>query len=277
MRFDPQILPGEEIRNERLCDIFRCSPQGGMRRSKTTNSLILVSNHTESIYDDRWIGDIFHYTGMGQSGDQSLSSHQNRTLSESATNGVQVFLFEIFRPLYYTYIGEVELAEKPYSEEQPDRDGKRRKVWIFPLRLKDHESVVISAASLQKREELQTKRARKLSDHDLLERVSAQRSELTERRVTMTQYYYRDPSVGEYAWRRAKGMCQLCDRPAPFMVKGAPFLEVHHVVPLADGGQDTIENTVALCPNCHRKMHHIADHDDQKRLLNRALEHLVKK
>lgn len=36
-----------------------------MRRSKATNTLVLVSNHVESVYDDRWEGDIFHYTGMG--------------------------------------------------------------------------------------------------------------------------------------------------------------------------------------------------------------------
>ena len=36
---------------------------------------------------------------------------------------------------------------------------------------------------------------------------------------------------------------------------GDPYLETHHVVWLAQGGSDTVENTVALCSNCHRKMH----------------------
>ncbi len=35
---------------------------------------------------------------------------------------------------------------------------------------------------------------------------------------------------------------------------GSP-LEVHHVIRLADGGSDTINNSVALCPNCHRELH----------------------
>jgi 5-methylcytosine-specific restriction protein A len=30
---------------------------------------------------------------------------------------------------------------------------------------------------------------------------------------------------------------------------------MHHVTPLSGGGEDTTGNTVALCPNCHRKMH----------------------
>ena len=35
-----------------------------------------------------------------------------------------------------------------------------------------------------------------------------------------------------------------------------PYLEVHHKIRLSDGGEDTIDNVVALCPNCHRKAHY---------------------
>ena len=42
---------------------------------------------------------------------------------------------------------------------------------------------------------------------------------------------------------------------APFArADGDAYLATHHVVWLAQGGSDTVENTVALCPNCHRKM-----------------------
>jgi 5-methylcytosine-specific restriction endonuclease McrA len=30
----------------------------------------------------------------------------------------------------------------------------------------------------------------------------------------------------------------------------------HHVKQLAHGGEDTVENAIAVCPNCHRKAHH---------------------
>ncbi|WP_413817679.1 HNH endonuclease [Pseudomonas viridiflava] len=33
-------------------------------------------------------------------------------------------------------------------------------------------------------------------------------------------------------------------------------MEVHHKIRLADGGLDTLENAVALCPNCHRATHY---------------------
>lgn len=56
---------------------------------------------------------------------------------------------------------------------------------------------------------------------------------------------------------RANGTCDGCGADAPFLRARdqTPFLEVHHVIPLAEGGSDTVENTKALCPNCHRKEH----------------------
>jgi 5-methylcytosine-specific restriction protein A len=46
-------------------------------------------------------------------------------------------------------------------------------------------------------------------------------------------------------------------------------LECHHVVWLAEGGDDHIENTVALCPNCHRRMHVLNAPADREKLKTR--------
>ena len=78
--------------------------------------------------------------------------------------------------------------------------------------------------------------------------------------ATKSEQYERDPSVVAYAERQAKGICQLCLKPAPFKTdKGRPFLEVHHIVPLGEGGEDVIENVAAICPNCHREAHYGGD------------------
>lgn len=72
-----------------------------------------------------------------------------------------------------------------------------------------------------------------------------------------TSAFARLPQVVAYVRQRAKGMCELCTAHAPFTDDdGEPFLEVHHVVTLANGGPDTPENAVAVCPNCHRLLHH---------------------
>lgn len=36
---------------------------------------------------------------------------------------------------------------------------------------------------------------------------------------------------------------------------GAPWLEIHHIDELSEGGQTTYENLVVLCPNCHVRVH----------------------
>ena len=69
--------------------------------------------------------------------------------------------------------------------------------------------------------------------------------------------FERDPSVKAWVLQEAKGRCEVCLQPAPFNDgDGLPFLEVHHVHPLADGGADTVENAIAVCPNCHRELHY---------------------
>lgn len=90
-------------------------------------------------------------------------------------------------------------------------------------------------------------------------------------RIVQTTAYVRDAAVAEYVRRHASGVCDLCQTPAPFRNrKKEPYLECHHVVWLAQGGEDTITNTVALCPNCHRKMHVVNDEVDKEKLKQQA-------
>lgn len=130
--FIPPFQIGDIVTHRQLIDTFKVGNMGGMRRSKTTNSLVIIADHTKELYNDIWCGDELHYTGMGKSGDQILNK-QNRTLAESDANGISVHLFEVFEPSKYVYKGIVKLCGEPYQEDQEDIDGNMRKVWIFPL------------------------------------------------------------------------------------------------------------------------------------------------
>lgn len=70
--------------------------------------------------------------------------------------------------------------------------------------------------------------------------------------------YERDPKVVAYVLKEAKGICYDCNNRGPFIsrITSMPYLEVHHVKMLKDGGEDTVNNAVALCPNCHKKRHY---------------------
>lgn len=134
MAFNPGLKIGQILKNAEIVDIFKCGNMGGMRRSKTTNTLVIVSDYTKGIYHDKWIGGFLHYTGMGKNGDQDIDWAQNATLTACGRNGVDVHLFEVMDAGEYIYCGRIELVDKPYTEIQPGEDGTPRKVWMFPIR-----------------------------------------------------------------------------------------------------------------------------------------------
>jgi len=111
-------------------------------------------------------------------------------------------------------------------------------------------------ASGTKQFDVEVTNAEKLGDDELLEKIR-ERPALPRRRQIKTTLFLRNPFVIAYVLRQANGHCQVCGSPAPFASRttGKPYLEVHHKKRLADGGEDTPENAIALCPNCHRKKH----------------------
>lgn len=73
----------------------------------------------------------------------------------------------------------------------------------------------------------------------------------------VSRAFRRNPDVIVEVLHRASGKCETCKAPAPFarLSDGSPYLEVHHKITLATGGDDTVDNAYALCPNCHRREH----------------------
>ena len=72
-----------------------------------------------------------------------------------------------------------------------------------------------------------------------------------------TVVHYRSEAVKDYVRRRAEGICEGCRQTAPFLNrKRQPYLEPHHTTRRADGGPDHPAHVIALCPTCHRRVHH---------------------
>lgn len=82
-------------------------------------------------------------------------------------------------------------------------------------------------------------------------------AKLPEKIQAVIDTYVRNPDVVAEVLHRAGGQCGRCKQPAPFFREkdGSPYLEIHHIHWLKYGGEDTVENAVALCPNCHRELH----------------------
>jgi predicted HNH restriction endonuclease len=86
--------------------------------------------------------------------------------------------------------------------------------------------------------------------------------------------YQRSEDVRQWALRRAAGKCEACLQPAPFVCPdGRLYLETHHTELVSEYGSDNPQVVGAICPTCHRRIHHGADgHDLNERLKTSILE-----
>lgn len=104
----------------------------------------------------------------------------------------------------------------------------------------------------------QVRTALKLSTEERNRKINERTAKGPVTSEAIIKVFRRDPNVIAEILLRAKGRCEFCKKQAPFIRQAdkTPYLEVHHKKFLCDGGTDTIENAVALCPNCHRRMHY---------------------
>ncbi|WP_221080695.1 EVE domain-containing protein [Alcaligenes faecalis] len=76
--------------------------------------------------------------------------------------------------------------------------------------------------------------------------------------ISPKQTFTRNPLVVQIARKRADSKCEIpnCAVPSFTAESGESFCEIHHVIPLGEGGKDLIENVICLCPVHHREAHH---------------------
>ena len=265
-----ELKPGDKITNKELCKIFSVSGSSGMRRSVKNNCLVLIAYYTHEKYNDRWKigGKEFFYTGMGSIGDQKLNYKQNKVLYESNTSKNKLFLFEVFKQNEYTYQGRVILGGEPFIEEQEDKNQHLRKVYIFPLKLKDSGSQVPTELSyMDNLQESQKKKCKKYSIEELRNIIKNSKNKLPAERRVISTHYERNQYIVECTKKLAKGFCDLCNKQAPFKNKKKEhYLEVHHINWLSKGGEDSMRNVAALCPNCHKKLHILKNNAEIEKL-----------
>lgn len=47
------------------------------------------------------------------------------------------------------------------------------------------------------------------------------------------------------------GKCEICG------FNYRPVLQIHHIVPISEFGNNRADNIICVCPNCHKTLHHI--------------------
>jgi 5-methylcytosine-specific restriction protein A len=272
----PQFTVGETYsRQEDIHKKFGGNRQSGIASSSQVPAIFLFTGDSGLKFgyrDSPEASDYCDYVGEGQVGDMTFTAG-NKAIRDHVQEGKALHLFKALgKSKPYRYLGEFALAS--YSTDVgSDREFKQRQIIVFHLvRVKD--AVVDESVAAQERHAVQEPPS--ITAARALALAACKATAGVEGKQALINYYERSQAVRRYALLRAKGSCEACSEPAPFIGKqGEPYLEVHHTTRLSDGGIDHPRNVAALCPTCHREIHcgaNGAEKNDRLRALIRQIE-----
>ena len=215
-------------------------------------------------YEDEFLPDgIFIYTGQGQEGDMTFdrtdpNGRNNLAIRDhqQESRSLHVFETDSMDDTVRVYLGEYKY-ENHHWRRLPDKNDNMRDAIRFELQsITDNEVV-------QPEEDIKN-----LSEKGLRELAEGQAEGHPRQHQRQATGYRTSDAIKDYAKRWADGVCQGCGEEAPFEDKhGEPFLEVHHVFRLSDGGPDHPDAVIAICPNCHRRSYYGCDNKQFNREL----------
>lgn len=240
-------------RRTQIHDVLGGNRQSGIANCSAAPHVLLFSNKSGSSYgyEDGWReGDeIFIYTGEGQVGDMKWD-RGNKAIRDHLANGKSLLLFEGTNTKgQVRFLGDFTCSEF-MMRQLPDIEGNLRNAIQFLL----SPTAISQAETAELKPEIQDLSLKELRDIA----VSKSKSSIaSSTRTATTKVRERSAYVKAYVLRRADGHCEYSKQPAPFNRKdGSPYLEVHHVEMLAEGGSDDIRYCVAISPQIHREIHH---------------------
>jgi 5-methylcytosine-specific restriction enzyme A len=226
---------------------FGGQQQGGII-TPADHPVVIIITGEEGLqhgYADRYRADgAFEYFGEGQVGHMQIQ-RGNRAIAEHSVLGKSLLLFHKTAD-GLRFEGEM-VYEGHHIERAPDRRGTERNAIVFELRPLEAVAEVVEADRVPSGGTLEELRQRAITAAVNPSQPSTQ---------GLRNVYQRSRDVRNYVLARANGSCEGCSLPAPFLRSdGTPYLEPHHLRRLSDGGPDHPAHVIALCPNCHRRVH----------------------
>ena len=254
--------PGQVYRRiQDIHDRFGGQRQGGISTPSGHPYVFIFTGESGSPYgyrDEFRTDGTFWYTGEGQLGDMRME-RGNLAIKNHRGNNKSIVLFEYVSKGRVRCLGEATYLGH-HIERRPDRDASLRNALVFEL---DVDSSKSAAAALGPETDNPNEHTLRLWSRPLVEvrdlalRKAPQTATEKTRRVITRQ---RSEAVRVYVLRRANGTCEACKEDAPFRTRGGrPYLEPHHIHRIADGGPDSPTSVAAVCPNCHKEIHHGID------------------
>jgi len=254
---DLEFTPGQRYDRQAIHDIYGGQPYRGIATPKDYPAVFLFTGDSGETYgyEDEFLDDgTFLYTGEGTEGDMTMNEG-NAAINSHKRTGTSLHLFENTDEAWVvTYVGEFECTGVREARLK-DKNDEYRDAFRFELEPVGGEEVELHDTGGDDLQSLY-ERAKASSPRSGSGGSSGGSSTSTRNR------YSRSQAVRDYALAHADGVCQGCEEDAPFITNsGDPYLEVHHLYRRADGGADEPENVIALCANCHRRVHEGEDGD----------------
>jgi 5-methylcytosine-specific restriction enzyme A len=227
---------------------------------KEPNCLIVTTGGKHATHagyqDEKNTDGSWFYIGQGSEGDQFVQKKANALLVDGIRN---ILLFSTREPnvrevktkgnrrKFYRYEGMFNALSWDFVSPST---GKRKGNQLIQVHLFPASNIYAQETMLIAGEHMNQPSLKKMKAE--IQQLNQQKKA----RLTIVEYQYRSKLIKQYALGRANGTCELCGNEAPFLSSANnPFLEVHHILKLADDGPDSCENVAALCPNCHREAH----------------------
>lgn len=255
MAFEPEKLYS---RRKDIHEKFGGQQQGGISTPANAPYIFLFTSEAgeqHGYHDGYDENGLFIYTGEGQVGPMQFL-RGNRAILNHIEDGKELLLFSSTRKSgIYRFKGTF-LCAGWGNKIGPDRDGNPRELIQFHLT-----SSSALSAHLQN-ESSEAVVSENISMDEMRKRAYAavENKVSTAPVVSQKNVYKRSEDVKAYVLARAKGVCESCGKAAPFLNReGKSYLEAHHIRQLSDDGLDIPSWMAAICPNCHREIHHGQD------------------
>lgn len=265
MKAPDRFALGRVYKRSDLHDQYGGQRQGGISTPRA-HSLILIftgSGGTPHGYADEWDQDgVFRYFGEGRHGDMTFSGG-NRAIRDHPKNEKEIHLFEKLKD-GVRYVGEVVCSGYEWTLAA-DTDGDERQAIVFQLVRPDALEVLDIAEP-----------SPSASLAELAKAADADLTEESEPKAGLRKTYARSSALRLFVLGRAEGRCEGCGEAAPFFGKtGAAYLEAHHTHRRSDSGAGKRDTVIALCPNCHSRVHYGSDGDQFNESLRVKLKEIT--
>jgi predicted HNH restriction endonuclease len=232
LQFDKYLRYGTDEEKEFICDLI-----GGGR-----NFIAYQIDGEFKFIPSRYTG---YLNNTKNKHYKNRSKHGTQT-TEKITKilGCEPFTDEELESEYLLLTSKLDI--KPHKRD--------RKYWMLDLQEVDF----LNNSSPSEESDFEKEIVKSIKDNPVLRKNRLNlASKIPEKIQITTAGFKRNPDVVAEVLLRANGVCEKCNKNAPFIRKkdNTLYLEVHHKIMLSDGGEDSVKNAIAICPNCHRELH----------------------